>query len=311
MNFEVLKALDRPTANGVLAAAALSSAPDPGVGERPVVLQKYGKEAAAVLSEIREQLNVSPENDSPETRARIAKVLTDALRQSILTSANQTEVLTRVGAAGQLSPVAYNVVQPNDFQATFFSLGLSRNYVEDAVKHPDDYQHLLTEGMPDDWKDISLFMKRVMSREERKRHWLLVQTHRMGLDQIAIAGWQIFPDDVNIERARRPIDVLKAFVDVFGVPITVGERTARFIESELYPIATTSRIDAKFQGDPKDRFMSISNAINSKGEMRIGVAYCVDLPKYRRALRVHGVKVIEPSGPRDTRVVTRTSHHTR
>ena len=75
----------------------------------------------------------------------------------------------------------YDVVQSQPFADLFYGLGVSSDHVEDAVKHPDDHQHLMTEGVPEDSKTLSLFMKRVISRDSRNSHWLLVQTNRLGL----------------------------------------------------------------------------------------------------------------------------------
>jgi hypothetical protein len=93
-------------------------------------------------------------------------------------------------------------------------------HVENAVRNPDDYQHLMTEVVPEEKKTAnSLFMKRVDSREIRNRHWLLVHTHRVGLDQIVQSAWRIYPDAVDLTEAQEPLDVLRAFVISFGVPI--------------------------------------------------------------------------------------------
>src|SRR5262249_42284317 len=159
----------------------------------------YEKEADEVLSEIRGRLKISPDNVSPQARASVEKVLADALQQSILSGQKTADILSRVGQAGQLSPVLYNVIQPKEFVDLFYQLGVSRNHVENAVKHPDDFQHIMTEGMPEDWRDISLFMKRVVSRDPHKSHWLLIQTHRIGVDQRVSSAWQIYPDDVDLE----------------------------------------------------------------------------------------------------------------
>src|SRR5262249_50084408 len=58
MNLDTLKSFDKKTAYGVLAAAALSTAPDPGVGQRAGVLRTYGREAEAVLAEIYNRLRI-------------------------------------------------------------------------------------------------------------------------------------------------------------------------------------------------------------------------------------------------------------
>jgi hypothetical protein len=303
MNLDTLRSFDTPTANGVLAAAALVSSPDPGGGERPAVIQRYEKEAREVLSEIRARLAIA-DNDSLAARASVSKVLAEALQQSILSHANRTDILARIGSAGGLWPAAYNVIQSGEFAATFRALGINPSHVEDAVKHPDDFQHLLTEGMPDDRRDISLFMKRVLpARDANNRRWLLVQAHRVGVDQKITAAWFVFPKEVNIESARKPLDVLRAFAEAYGVPLTIGQTTALFLDSELYPAGTP--IQAKFVGDPKDRFMSVSHTANASGEMRVGVAYCIDLIKYRATLRRHGIKVLESTGPQTT-VLSRT-----
>jgi hypothetical protein len=308
MNLDTLSSFDTPTANGILAAAALVSAPNPGVGERPAVIRRYEREANKVLSEIRTRLKIADNNDSPEARASVSKVLAETLQQSILGHANTADILSRLGSAGRLWPTAYNVIQSKEFAAIFSALGIRDSHVEDAVKHPDDFQHLLTEGVPKDWRDISLFMKRVLpARDPNNRRWLLVQAHRIGIDQRITAAWFVYPNEVNIESAEEPLDVLKAFVEAFGVPLTVGPTTALFIKSEQFPAG--SKIEAKFFGDPRDRFMSISHAINASGEVRIGAAYCIDLSKYRAALRRHGIKVIEPTGPQASVITTTTSQH--
>ena len=51
MNFDLatLKKFDHKTAEGVLAAAALSTAPNPGVDENPRFLNRYSKQAEDVL----------------------------------------------------------------------------------------------------------------------------------------------------------------------------------------------------------------------------------------------------------------------
>jgi hypothetical protein len=307
MNLDALKSFDKATANGILAAATLASAPDPGVGERPLVLRRYEKEAAATLAEIRARLKIEAGSLSEETRTSVYKVLSDTLRQSILSEINPAEVLARIGKAGRLTPAAYNVVQPPEFQATFYGLGVTRNHVEGAVKHPDDLQHLMTEGMPPDWSDISLFMKRVMSRDSQKRHWLLVQTHRLGVDQKVGAAWQVYPQDVNIRAAQQPLDVLKAFAEVYGVPVVVGQTKALFIESELYPPGVTVNID--WTGAPQEHFLSTSSTTDASGRLRVGITYCIDVPKYRAALKAHGVKVAGPLTPMGHTVTKTTTTH--
>jgi hypothetical protein len=308
MHLDVLDRFDHATANGILAAAALASAPDPGVGDRPLVLRTYEKEAEATLQEIRRRLGVT-DRDSAEAQAAVSKVLADSLRESILSGANTEEVLSRVGKAGLLAPAAYNVIQPPEFQQTFYNLGIARNHVDDVVKHPDDYQHLMTAGMPENWRDMSLFMKRVMSREPKKRYWLLVQAHRLGIDQKVSAAWRVYPGDVNFEDAQKPMDVLRAFAESFGSPITIGETKSLFLESKMYPAGI--QVTADWTSAPRDHFVSFSHTTDALGQFRIGIAYCIDLQKYRVALKSHGIATsdLPPSGGPALTVTTTVLHH--
>ena len=232
MILQVLKELDPETQdlNGISGGCRACQFTHPGVGDPPLVLQTYENEAVAALDEIRSRLKISSDTDPELAHSLVAKTIGDTLRQSILGHADASAVLKRIGNAGRLPPAAYNVVQPPAFQAAFYRLGLSRNHIEDAVKRPDDFQHLMTEGMPESWQDISLFVKFVASREQSRRHWLLVQAHRVGIDKHVVAAWRIFLNDVNLETAQRPIDVLKAFVEVYGFPVTVGDTKSLFIK---------------------------------------------------------------------------------
>ncbi len=296
MQLNSLKSLDSKTANGVLAAAALSTAPDPGVGERPNVLRAYEREAAAVLSEIRHHLRIAKDNDSSEARRLVSKALTDALQKSILADSNTADILSRIGSAGRLPPYAYNVVQSKQFQEFFYALGISRNNIEEAVKSPDDFQHMMTEGMHPDARDLSLFMKRVMSREPTRRNWLLVQSHRIGTDQKVGAAWRVYPDDVDIQRAQTPVDVLKAFVFAFGVPVKIGDARGLFLDPQTFPAESEVAID--WSGAPPEHFLATSRTTSgADGLVRIGATYCIDIAKYRSSLKRHGVKVEMPSTP--------------
>ena len=230
MNLNILRQFDPATANGILAAAALANGPDPGVGERPLLLRTYEKEASQLSPKYESRLNISKDSDPEEAHALVAKVISDTLRQSILENAHTDAILKRLGNAGRLPSAAYILIQPPEFQTMFYRLGVSRNNVDDAVKHPDDHQHLMTDGMPETWQDLSLFLKFVASREQDRRHWLLVQAHRIGVDQRVGAAWRIYLNDINLTAARQPVDVLKAFVESYGVPITIGDTKALYLQ---------------------------------------------------------------------------------
>src|SRR5262249_19317598 len=132
----------------------------------------------------------------------------------------------------------------------------------------------------------------VMSRDPQKRRWLLVQTHRIGVDQVVNAAWMVYPSDVDIDGAQKPIDVLRAFAEAFGCPIGIGDIKSLFLETKLYPPGKPVTVD--WTGAPPDHFVSITHTTDSVGQFRIGAAYCIDLHRYRAALRSHGIDVPDP-----------------
>jgi hypothetical protein len=296
MNFDLatLQKFDHKTAEGVLAAAALSTAPNPGVDENPQFLNRYSKQAEDVLLEIRSRLQISPTDNSIPARTAIDNVLSKALEGLILNPANTSSALNRAGQSGRLAPVIYQVVQPKPFSTLFYTLGISASHVEDAVKHPDDHQHLMAEGMPEDAKTLSLFMKQVTSRDVRNSRWLLVQTNRIGLQQHVQAAWIVFPSDVDLSMASAPIDALRAFVDVFGCPISVGDKKALFVDPQQFPFNASVKVD--WTGAPREHFVNFSQTTNADTRLfKVGVAYCIDIPKYRASLKKHGIRVQEPT----------------
>jgi hypothetical protein len=297
MNLDTLQKFDHKTAEGILAVAGLSTAPNPGVDEVPQFLKRYSKQADNVLLEIRSRLRISPTDDSISARTAIDKFLSSALQGLILNPANTSSALNRVGQSGRLAPVLYRVVQPKEFSVLFNTLGASSNHVEDAVRHPDDHQHLMIEGIPENAKTLSLFMKLIVSRDDRNSHWLLVQTNRIGIQQLVQAVWKLYPSDVDLSKASVPIDALKAFVDVFGCPISVGDKKALFVDPQQFPFDANVKVD--WTGAPRESFVNFSQTANSETKLfRVGLAYCIDIPKYRTSLKKHGIRVREPKPSR-------------
>jgi hypothetical protein len=147
-------------------------------------------------------------------------------------------------------------------------------------------------GTPDE-KTISLFMKKITSRDQRNSHWLLVQTHRSGTDQVAQAAWKIYPNEVDLTNAATPFGVLRAFVNAFGCPIKVEGKEALFVAEEVFPYE--KEVVVNWDHAPTDHFYSVSVVRDSaKKAFVLGATYCIDLSRYRSALRARGLRVADP-----------------
>lgn len=75
MTLQILEKRDQKTASGILAAAALASAANVA-GDEPAILQTYKAEAGQLLSEIRDQLQIGPDDNSSSSSVLISDFLT-------------------------------------------------------------------------------------------------------------------------------------------------------------------------------------------------------------------------------------------
>jgi hypothetical protein len=293
MSIDLLANYDSKTANNILAAAALSTAPNPGIGRADDFINRYRNETSKLMADVRAKLGISADDISPKAMTSIERYLSKALNESVLSEADTPTLLAKAGQAGILSPTLYEVEQPKTFTDVFYKLGATKKLVRVTVNEPNDYQHLLTDQALEtdpDRDSLSLFLKLVPARRKAETHWSMVQSVRQGLKQVAQSAWRIFPTDVNLETAAAPLEVLEAFADEYGLPIKVGDQTGKFIEAtshpqgQILPVTPTSG---------KEVFWSFSQRFQTLNPLfsEVGIAYCIDIAKYRGALRKRGFPV--------------------
>jgi len=293
MTLQSLSTLDRNTANNVLAAAALAAAPNHGMGEFSIV-KSYEREVAAVLAEIRAELGFRDGPLPPRAQAQLDDYISREIDASIFVTDDQAaKALSRAGQHGRLSPALYKLEQPTVFSERFYPFGLKKKTIEAAVHSPDDFQHLMTDGVYDESReDMSLFMKRQAPSGGKDQHWLMVHTHRVGRKLVAQSAWRIYPDDVDFRTASKPVEVLKAFAEVFGVPIRVGKQEAKFVDSESFLGEKEAQVAmASGIGLAADLFLSFSHRRTETTLLTVGIAYCIDMNKYKKAMRQRGFSV--------------------
>jgi hypothetical protein len=271
----LLDKFDRATTTQILAAAALAAGHNVE-GEEPQIVHRYGAEARELLSDIREELRISGED--PESQRSISDFITKAIR--LFSEKDDLDrTLADAGQAGRLNPALYNVIITPSFTQVFRSLSVKSSNAIDAIKHPDDYQHILDKNAnASNRGKISIFLKRINSSRPGNDHWLLVQTHREGLNQVAQSAWRIFPDVVDLAEAAKPLDLLKRFVDVFGVEINIAGVTGKYIES--IPARKAERVEVTFPNMDAS-FVSFSHTdTDDPNIVQVGAAYCIDTGKY-------------------------------
>ena len=298
MPLDVLQRFDADTTNAILAAAALATAPNAGIDDSANnLIREYQTEINAVLEEIRKKLNIRTGDRSPTANTSVDIFLGRALEESVLAGGRIDDALKRVAQAGRLNPAAYRVIQPETFKQQFYPLSISKPQVEDAIHRPDDLEHLMTDNSVDDEHDIfSLFMKRAGGKGHEP-NWLLVQCVRHGIDQVTQAAWRIFPTDVDLSTAQQPLDVLKAFVEKFGVEIAVEGHLGKFIDqTQVRKLASEETVTFNLASHQKERdhsyFWSTSHRQTKDPTIvNVGISYCIDMTVYRQALLAHGASV--------------------
>jgi hypothetical protein len=281
MTLATIQKLDPDKASKVLAAAAIATSWDPGFHIEDPLHTQFEDEARSVLDEIRQKLRISESDTSVKATKAIDAALAKAIASATLEGVDKEALLNRIGQAGRLSPRLYTVGFTEQFNAIFSKLGVKRRRVEESIQKPSEYQHLLTKGASStDHDDISIFLRRWPD------HWFLVQSQRHGKKQFAQSAWFVYPTDVDLSEATQPIEVLEKFVLTYGLPFKVNGEEHRFLTETTakkgvnnYPLGET--------------FWSVSmrnpNEIVPEGQ--IGIAYCIDIPKYRDAIKRHGIRI--------------------
>ena len=266
-----------PKAAELIAAAALSiSTPEPLRDDDDV------SEVEDLLVALKADLGIDPGDQSIEARRRLDDALSKAL-DAFISHEQLHSAQERAGALGLLSPGAYKIILPNSFLEQFRKFGVKDRQVESAINNPDDVQHLLAEEDASERERFSIFLKEFPARGRREKTWLLVQTFRDGMKQIAQAAWWIYPSEVDLSECRNPLDVLIKFANRFGAPLTIAGQTGKFINAIDVPVDQKIKIAVQL---PKDFFLSWSTQRTNDPMLgRVGIAYAIDLTEYSRVIK--------------------------
>ena len=198
MILEQLKKSDPGTTMALLAKAAL-------IGDGAEGVDEGLDDARQLLKAIRHELGLSEEADLGNSRRLVDNFLVKAINTVVIGESNRDSLLANAGHFGRLPPSLYRIERP-DALKLFYQLGAKPNHIEDAVKHADDVQHLLSDNASIESKEaISIFLKEVVSRRPNDSFWLLVQTFRNSNTQIVQSVWRVYPNDVDLSGVSDPI----------------------------------------------------------------------------------------------------------
>jgi len=286
---ETLERVTNPEARrALLAAAALASEPKPNREARAHDLGKLAVEAEDLLGELRSVLRIG--NDDADAKLRIDEFLSSALATELSRDVDLEKTLERASAGGRLLPDFYEPKLTKAFLDTFSALSIQRSHVIDAIRKPDDYQHLAREE--DVERDrASLFVKRVISNDPSRSHWLLVQSHRVKLAQVVQSAWRVFPSDTDLQDVSNPFGLLRAFAMSFGETVEARNVKSKFIEELDFPMNE----ELKVQWPSGLKYFVTANRTDNRAlnVSRINFAFCINIELYIQSLHAHGFRTDE------------------
>ncbi len=107
----------------------------------------------------------------------------------------------------------------------------------------------------------------------------------------------MYYSDVDLTKARTPVDVLRAFVEVYGLICRVGQGAAKkFYLYETFPrtkedATSLMTIDTAPCGDGDEIWASLHLLLTIDNVIEVSLAYAINKNKYQADLRRHGVLV--------------------
>jgi hypothetical protein len=254
--------------------------------------QKTTADYSDVIAEIRQRLNLSQEDQSYRAITKIQKTIADEITQSIYAGIDLSVVKSRLGQKGQLSQNLYTF-KFADIYNKFGGVGVRKSAVLELLKKPDQSQHLHPEFFQEDAeKSVSLFTKTTICEDENKNYTLLVSAQRKGFVQHISEAWKIYHSEVDLSHAELPEEVLRAFVDRFGLEISIANKVGKFFWNETHPLKQQGETDLiKIMETPIPKFVTFVQFLPTENSIRISHAYAVNLDKYWDSLRSHGMLI--------------------
>jgi hypothetical protein len=239
----MLRTLDKfepAEANAILAAATLAQDGRPVPSEK---VRRYSEEIEDLLSEVRSELKLSPTDNTINARRRISEALSQALSRAILGDTPVRDVQRVLGNRGTLPMGGYKI----SFRSEFKSLKENERFVEQAIRSADRIEHLAaahSEGAGE--RGVTLAAKRVVPKKG-SAHWLLIDSTRQGSSLFVNAAWRVFEQTVELENVDTPTDLLRRFLEVYGLEVEVrGRAKGRLLQNVQVPVAAGAMSEGSY-----------------------------------------------------------------
>ena len=231
----------------------------------------------------------------PNPDPRLFEVLSKEMSEYVLRGNARTEAKARLGNRGELPLNQYELKFASAFDS-LAEIGTRRSHVESAIRTPDRVEHLLPERF-DFGMDFGITFVAKYEKASRRENnfWLLVQTQRVKAALNVTAAWRVYLSDVKLKSDPSPLDILRAFVDVYGLDLPGIGVSPKFVLYKVIPASLSDDPKLLFRLHPEDakrKFLGVfALRASSLGVVEVACAYAIDLEKYKYDLARHGVSV--------------------
>ena len=284
MQLDILQRHDSETSKAILAAAALNQSETPYFSPNS---EKFAEQAQQLLQELKAALGV--EGDSPDEQARVREAISELVVQSVMAGSTLGDVRSRLGIKGELPLSSYKITFA---KGLLKQSGENENFIRRALKANPEIQHILPKNLPIELgvKGMTLILIPQFSRGDHD-HWLILDAMRAGEKLVISDIYRIFPEVVDLSLAAAPLDILKSFVEVYGLAFKIDQLgPQKFFENLVLP---TSEDKLSYELPNSDGGVSLSttgSTLRKKGpdgEMEVVgthiiASYCIDYHKYKK-----------------------------
>ncbi len=284
MQLSSLTRHDEKTAKAILAAAALAHDSTPYYSE---YADRYKSEVRELMAEAESVLHIAPGSDQYDEVMR--SFLSKQVETAIMGDSDPAEVRRRLGRQGRLPLSGYEI----DFSKSFVKESReNEKYIRRAIASATDFQHVFASSLPDVGKGMTLIMIPQMLR--KVEHWLLVDAIRENDKLLVDRSFRVFPSIVDLRTANAPLEVLRAFVDHYGLSFSLENMPPAKMYEQLLFAKSEGQLDIKLPDAGTEYDVTVTGSsftfkedvANRLGVPMVGctviAAYGVDVAKYRR-----------------------------
>jgi hypothetical protein len=306
-NLPSLRRLSAKEVEGILSSLALDLSPDPGISAPTKRLNPDLRER--LLGEIRVSLRLKKADNSPKSISKIHGYLAEEIQRVALSNVNINDVKTRLGRRGDLVPALYKLEFADSFQQLDEPRGIQRSQVENCLRNPDGVEHLSPADLDETEDNASVYIKTFNNRVRPENSYtLLVFCKRVGYLQKIHHAWHVFHSDLDLSNARSALDILKIFIDRYGIALTISEEHNKLFFYTRIPLETAEETETKpirLQKGVPIGSLSLEFGASSDGtEVLIYWMFGVNYKQYDEVLLRHGVRKQRHEDNEDAKQVT-------